>query len=112
MKVQEKGTDRRAELRVHVQEQVEELAEYGQYIDPDDQAICCYVPVEDGSVVKVAGRFHGTVSAIISILYRSGFANSADLFCPLGPLCRRSSPKGQQHGEQSGEVSERGETRL
>jgi hypothetical protein len=34
MKVQEKGTDRRAELHMHVQEKVEELTEYGQYIDP------------------------------------------------------------------------------
>ncbi|KAL1595722.1 hypothetical protein SLS60_009411 [Paraconiothyrium brasiliense] len=78
MKVQEKGTDRRAELRVHVQEQVEELAEYGQYIDPDDKAICCYVPVEDGSVVKVAGRFHGTTFSVHWDLYVDGVLRKAN----------------------------------
>lgn len=62
MKVEEKGSDRHAELHIHKHEQVEELAEYGQYIDPYDGAICCYVPIEDGSIVKVAGRFNGTVS--------------------------------------------------
>jgi hypothetical protein len=61
MKVQEKGTDRRAELHMHVQEKVEELPEYGQYVDPDDQAICCYVPVENGNIIKIAGKLHGTV---------------------------------------------------
>ena len=68
MKVQEKGTDRRAEIHLHVQEQVEELAEYGQYIDPLDKAICCYVPAEDGNIVKVAGRFVGTVSVLLTQL--------------------------------------------
>lgn len=62
MKVQEKGTDRRAELHVHVQEQVEELAEYNQYVDPEDKAVCCYVPVEEGRIIKIAGKFNGTVS--------------------------------------------------
>ncbi|KAK7184156.1 hypothetical protein DPSP01_001206 [Paraphaeosphaeria sporulosa] len=64
MKVDEKGTDRRAELHIHKHEQVEELAEYGQYIDPDDAAVCCYVPIEDGNIVRVAGRFNGTTLAI------------------------------------------------
>lgn len=66
MKVQEKETDRRAELHVYAQEQVDALAEYGQYIDPVDHAICAYVPVEEGNVIKVAGRFNGTVSAAIT----------------------------------------------
>jgi hypothetical protein len=73
MKVQEKGTDRRAELHMHVQEKVEELTEYGQYIDPDDQAICCYVPVEEGNIIKIAGKLHGTVS--ITRLLFSNFTN-------------------------------------
>jgi hypothetical protein len=61
MRVIEKGTDRHAEVHVCVQERVEALAEYGQYIDARDKAICCYVPVDEGHKVKFDGRFSGTV---------------------------------------------------
>jgi hypothetical protein len=61
MKVTEKGTDRRAEAHIYVEGQVPELEEYGEYIDPIDKAICCYVPVDEGHTVKIGGRFSGTV---------------------------------------------------
>lgn len=64
MKAQEKDSDRRAEIHVHVQEQVEELAEYGQYVDPMDGALCCYIVVSNGDVIKVTGKFNGTVSTL------------------------------------------------
>ena len=62
MKVQEKGTDRKAEVHLHVHETVDDLQEYGEYVDPVDKAICCYVAVEEGNIIKVTGRFNGTVS--------------------------------------------------
>jgi hypothetical protein len=63
MKVEEKGTDRHAHVNLHVEGKVKALAEYGQYIDARDSAICCYVPVEEGDKVKLGGRFSGTVSS-------------------------------------------------
>ena len=62
MKVVENATDRRAESHIYVEGRVDPLEEYGQYIDPKDKAICCYVPVEEGHKVKIGGKFSGTVS--------------------------------------------------
>jgi hypothetical protein len=62
MKVVEKSTDRRAEAHIYVEGNVNKLKEYGEYIDPIDKAICCYVPVEHGHNVRIGGRFSGTVS--------------------------------------------------
>jgi hypothetical protein len=61
MKVIEKATDRKAEAHVYVEGRVLALEEYGEYVDPIDKAICCYVPVEEGHKVKIEGRFSGTV---------------------------------------------------
>ena len=61
MKVLEKATDRRAEAHIYVDGRVHELEEYGEYVDPVDKAICCYVPIEEGHRVKIGGRFSGTV---------------------------------------------------
>lgn len=64
MKVSEKDSDRRAEVHVHVQgEHVEELAEHGQYVDTSDGALCCYIAVSEGDIIKMTGKFQGTVSA-------------------------------------------------
>lgn len=65
MKVFEKETDRKANAHIFALGRVKELEEYGQYVDPVDKALCCYVPVEEGMVVKVGGRFTGTVSSFI-----------------------------------------------
>lgn len=62
MKVIEKGTDRRAEVHLHAQGVIDPLDEYGEYVDPVDNAICCFVPVEEGQKIRVDGRFNGTVS--------------------------------------------------
>lgn len=61
MKVIEKGTDRSAEVHVCVEGAVKPLGEYGQYIDANDKAICCYVPVVEGHKVQIRGKFAGTV---------------------------------------------------
>jgi hypothetical protein len=53
MKVIEKGTDRRAEVHNYVEGTVAALAEYGEYIDPRDKAICCYVPRRRRSQAQV-----------------------------------------------------------
>ncbi|KAL6708696.1 hypothetical protein ACN47E_002392 [Coniothyrium glycines] len=64
MKVQEKGTDRRAEVHINIDGQVEALEEYGEYIDANDKAICCYVPIEEGHRVKFGGKFSGTTLVV------------------------------------------------
>jgi hypothetical protein len=64
MKVIEKGTDRRAEVHIYIDEQVPAVAEYGEYIDSKDKAVCCYVPVDEGHKLKFGGRFSGTVSTV------------------------------------------------
>jgi hypothetical protein len=53
MKVIEKATDRKAEAHIYVEGQVLPLEEYGEYIDPGDKAICCYVPLEEGHQVRL-----------------------------------------------------------
>jgi hypothetical protein len=63
MKVSEEDTDRQAYVHIYVEEKVDALAEYGQYIDARDGAICCYVPVEEGHTVRIGGQFSGTVSS-------------------------------------------------
>jgi hypothetical protein len=67
MKALENDTDRQAEVHLHVEGKVEPLAEYGEYIDPSDNAICCYVPIEEGHQVKIRGHFSGTVSGQITV---------------------------------------------
>jgi hypothetical protein len=62
MKVAEKDTNRTAEVHICVEGELQPLKEYGQYIDPTDGAICCYVAVEEGDKIKFDGRFIGTVS--------------------------------------------------
>jgi len=62
MKVQEEDTDRRAVAHLHIRGTAEALREYGEYIDEDDKAICCYVAVEDGDELEVKCKFWGTVS--------------------------------------------------
>jgi hypothetical protein len=62
MKVIEKSTDRRAEVHMYVEGKVPALAEYGEYIDPKDKAICCYVAVDEDHKPRFGGRFSGTVS--------------------------------------------------
>lgn len=64
MKVIEKDTDRWAKVNFHIEEQVHECFEYGQNVDPTDGALCCYVPVSEGDVIKIIGRFHGTASTL------------------------------------------------
>lgn len=61
MKVIEKGADRVAHAHIHVEGQVNPLEEFGEYVDANDKAICCYVPVEEGLKIRVDGRFTGPV---------------------------------------------------
>jgi hypothetical protein len=61
MKVIEKGTDRKAEVHFYVRGRVPPVDEYGEYVDPVDNAICCFVPVEEGQKIGVNGKFGGTV---------------------------------------------------
>ncbi|KAI4951096.1 hypothetical protein J4E91_003801 [Alternaria rosae] len=64
MKVIEKGSDRRAQVHVYVEGRVAPLEEYGEYIDPRDKAICCYVAIDEGHKPRVGGRFTGTTLAV------------------------------------------------
>jgi len=62
MRVLEKDTDRKAQVNIYVKGQVQALKEYGEYVDPRDNAICCYVPIDEGHQPKVGGRFSGKVT--------------------------------------------------
>lgn len=61
MKVVEKDTDRTAEVNIFVEGQVPALKEYNEHIDPKDNAICCYVALEEGHKPRIGGQFSGTV---------------------------------------------------
>jgi hypothetical protein len=62
MKVIEKGTDRTATAHLYLHGRVPPLDEYGEFVNSDDKAIECFIPVEEGQQIKVGGRFDGTVS--------------------------------------------------
>ncbi|KAF2650841.1 hypothetical protein K491DRAFT_761458 [Lophiostoma macrostomum CBS 122681] len=64
MKVVEKGTNRWAQVHLHARGVVNPLDEFGEWVDPTDDALCCFVPVEAGQKVKVEGRFAGTTKDI------------------------------------------------
>ncbi|KAF1971191.1 hypothetical protein BU23DRAFT_570182 [Bimuria novae-zelandiae CBS 107.79] len=61
MKVQEKNSDRRAEVHVHVQEKLDKLPEFGQYVEAVDGALCCYIPASEGDVIKTLSIAHDLV---------------------------------------------------
>jgi hypothetical protein len=61
MRVEEKSTDRKAEVHLRAVGIFNELKEYGQYVDEVDGAICCYVGMEEGMSVNIVGNFKGTV---------------------------------------------------
>jgi hypothetical protein len=82
MKVVEKDTDRRAEVHFYAEGNVNALDEYGEYVDPKDNAICAFVPVKADQVIKIAGKFHGIVRAICFI-YCNLLMNYVDLQHPL-----------------------------
>jgi hypothetical protein len=62
MIVIEEDADRKALVNVSVDGRIQPLEEYGEHIDPRDNAVCCYVPVEEGDKIKIRGEFSGTVS--------------------------------------------------
>lgn len=62
MRVEEKDCDRKAEVRLHRHARIEPLDEYSEYIDSQDKAVCCYIPVSSGDQIKLAVAFWGTVS--------------------------------------------------
>ena len=66
MKVAESDTNRTAEVHICVEGRLDPLEEYGQYVDPTDGALCCYVAVEEGEKIKFDGRFDGTVSILLN----------------------------------------------
>lgn len=61
MRVQEKDSDRTAEVHLHAFGENFELNEYGQYVDPIDKSISSYVAVEEGMRIKVDAKFSGLV---------------------------------------------------
>lgn len=81
MKVKEAGTDREANVHVRVEGDLNELREYGEFIDPTDNAICCYVPVEEGALIRVAGKFSGTVSISASTVMYFAKPSRPPLLC-------------------------------
>jgi hypothetical protein len=65
MKVTEKGSDRTAEAHIRIEGKLDPLEEYGEHVDPKDNAICCYIPVDEGDTLKISSRFSGTVSKLV-----------------------------------------------
>jgi hypothetical protein len=61
MKVIEKGTDRAANAHLYMHGRVPPLDEYGEFVNSEDKAIECFVPVEEGQQIKIGGRWSGTV---------------------------------------------------
>jgi hypothetical protein len=83
MKVTEKGSDRTAEAHVRIEGKLDPLEEYGEHVDPKDNAICCYIPVDEGDTLKISSRFSGTVRKLVSscAFFTDRFHNR------LWPLC-------------------------
>jgi hypothetical protein len=73
MKVVENDTDRRAEVHLYADGIVDPLDEYGEYVDPIDNAICCFVPVRPDQKIRVDGKFYGTVGTFF--ISRRGVTN-------------------------------------
>ncbi|KAF2281026.1 uncharacterized protein EI97DRAFT_18651 [Westerdykella ornata] len=80
MKVVEKNSDRRAEVNIYAAGFAKPLDEYGEYIDPTDNAVCCFVPVAEGDKIRVSGKFHGTTDRIHSDIYIDGVYRKAVTF--------------------------------
>ncbi|KAI4663576.1 uncharacterized protein J4E78_003992 [Alternaria triticimaculans] len=77
MRVIEKDTDRKAQVNIFVKGQVQALEEYGEYVDPRDKAICCYVPIDEGHQPKVGGRFSGKTLAVAYDTFVDGILRKA-----------------------------------
>ncbi|KAI4618604.1 hypothetical protein J4E80_005206 [Alternaria sp. BMP 0032] len=77
MRVLEKDTDRKAQVNIYVKDRVQALEEYGEYVDPRDSAICCYVPIDEGHQPKVGGRFSGKTLAIAYDTFVDGILRKA-----------------------------------
>ncbi|KAI4642407.1 hypothetical protein J4E93_007555 [Alternaria ventricosa] len=77
MRVIEKDTDRKAQVNIFVKGQVQALEEYGEYVDPRDNAICCYVPIDEGHQPKVGGRFSGKTLAVAYDTFVDGILRKA-----------------------------------
>ncbi|KAF2134308.1 hypothetical protein P153DRAFT_428111 [Dothidotthia symphoricarpi CBS 119687] len=82
MKVAEPKSDRKCDVHLHVHGKVEALKEYGEYIDPIDNAICCFVPVEDGQKIKILGSFSGTTLNIFQDAIVDGVHRKAVSYNP------------------------------
>jgi len=91
MRVIERDTDRKAQVNIFVKCQVQALEEYGEYVDPRDNAICCYVPIDEGHQPKVGGRFSGKVT--ITYINSSELSNETkDSGCSLRHVRGRDTP--------------------
>lgn len=105
MKVVEKDSDRTAEVNVFVEGQVPALKEYGEYIDPRDKAICCYVALYEGDKPRIRGQFSGTVSPTCTC--STGLSDQfSDSGRGLGYYCGRSTSQGKLVRSQSGKLPE------
>ncbi|CAI6342032.1 unnamed protein product [Periconia digitata] len=82
MKAREVDSDRIAEVNLHRNGRVSELDEFGEYCDPNDGAICSYVPVSDGDVIKIGGKCAGTTVAISYDVAIDGILRKAKHFEP------------------------------
>lgn len=80
MKVQEKHSDRRCQVHIYAVGESKPLDEYGEYVDPEDGAICCFVPVEEGQKIRVEGKFAGTTMTIQCDALVDGICRKATIY--------------------------------
>ncbi|KZM20962.1 uncharacterized protein EKO05_0008450 [Ascochyta rabiei] len=90
MKVAETGTDRTASAHIYVDGRVKPLEEYGQYIDARDNAVCCYVAVEEGQKIKVDGRFSGVTLAVSYDFLVDGVCRKAHIYASKSVQLQKS----------------------
>lgn len=62
MEVAEEATDQAACVHIYVDGKTEPVGEYGKHLDPTDNAVCCYISLEEDQATKIGGKFIGTVT--------------------------------------------------
>ena len=67
MKVYEHCSDRKVAVNMRRELEIAPLDEYGRHVDPDDGAICAYVPVDKNDNLRVTTTFNGTVCGFTPI---------------------------------------------
>jgi hypothetical protein len=80
MKVKEKNSNRRCEVHLYSLGSTKPLDEFGEYVDPNDGAVCCFVPVEERQKIKIGGKLRGTTTTIQCDVLVDGICRKAVMY--------------------------------